>query len=420
MSLLAQLIGATPEKKEQKGDRLLAAGRWGEAKLVYEGVLATLAKRANEKSVPISRLRSKIREARNALAREHRQSADDLIEGGYWEEAHEMLSLAIEISADQDDQRQLERKRRELESRWMPETIPAPLDNFQDDLSAMLPADPDEDYFRALCHTLPDNIRRAYQGYGEDFKRGYLALNQGDFETAVQYLALAHRTVPRPDSHIPLELATAYLNLNRQTEAHALLVAYQRQYPDALPAYQLLCEIYWDQENFEQAIALLNGLPPDLSASLAAASLRGETLERAGQRQAARDHYRQVLKTFGWETRMVHKLARICRHLDETDEARQLYQQIIASCHGCGPGINPQIRHEYAELLFEKGPQDARLIEQYLALAREAPNHAALYYTRVAHIYARQGHDHEARRFREFAGQLDASADGRDGENGKR
>jgi tetratricopeptide (TPR) repeat protein len=417
MSLLARLIGATPEKKEQKGDRLQAAGRWGEAKLVYESALAALAQRLNEKSAQVSRLETKIRETRNALAREHRKSADNMIEGGYWEEAREMLALAIEVSADQDDRRQLERKRRELESRWMPETQPALHADFQDDLSNMSPDDTNEDYFLALCHTLPDNVRRAYQGYGDDFKRGYLALNQGNFETAAQYLELAHRNAPHPDSHIPLELATAYLNLNRQIEAHDLLVTYQRQYPEALPAYQLLCEIYWDQENFDQASALLNNLPPDLSASLAAAALRGETLERAGQRQAARDHYRQFLEIFGWETRMAHKLARICRDLGATDEAHQLYRQIIESCHSCRPGINPQIKHEYAELLFEKGQHDAKLLEQYLSLAREVPKHAALYYSRVAHIYARQGYEHEARRFQKLARQLDASANHSDGKD---
>ena len=33
------------------------------------------------------------------------------------------------------------------------------------------------------------------------------------------------------------------------------------------------------------------------------------------------------------------------RGVDLTDEAHQLYRQIIESCHGCGSAITPQIRH---------------------------------------------------------------------------
>ena len=45
MSLLERLTGATSSKLEQKADRLLAAGRWGEAKIAYEDALAKLARR---------------------------------------------------------------------------------------------------------------------------------------------------------------------------------------------------------------------------------------------------------------------------------------------------------------------------------------------------------------------------------------
>lgn len=416
MSLLERLTGTTPEKQEQKGDRLLAAKRWGEAKLAYESALEKLTRRQHQETDRYRRLQAKIDKAGNALAREHRQSADDLLEGGFQDEARELLALAVEVSADHQLKLALEHQIHALDASRLPQTasdrpILQPTPN--DYPAAALPEESDGEYFLALCHTLPDPIRKAYQNYGDPFRRGYIALNRGDFKAAARHLGKAHRDNPQSDSHIPLELATAYLNLNRREEAHDLLTVYLQHHPDVLPAYQLLCEIYWDQAEFMQAFDLLDRLPPDLSTSLAAAILRGETFERAGEREAARAHYRHFLEIYGWETRIAHNLARICRDLGQTDDAHQLYRQLMASCGGCGPGIAPQIRHEYAELCFEAGQHDTRLLELYLTLVRENANEAALYYTRVADIYANQGHANEARRFRDFARQLGAATNGR-------
>ncbi|MBL0715932.1 MAG: tetratricopeptide repeat protein [Desulfosarcina sp.] len=412
MPLLEWLTGATPEKQEHKGDCLFAAGRWGEAKLEYESALEKLKRRSRKETGPQKQLAAKIRQAREALAREHRQSAADLMDGGYREEAQEMLALAIEVSADEAFQQALEQQVRELQARRFQTTAPESpelLDGPEDDPAERLSEGSHDDYYMALCHTLPNHVRRAYQGYGDNFKFGYMALNRGDFETAAPLLDRAHQTNPQPDSYIPLELATAYLNLDRKSEAHDLLAGFIGHHPETLPAYQLLCEIYWDQKDFEQATSLLEALPPDLSASLAAAVLRGETLNRSGQHEAARDHYRGFIDTYGWNITAAHKLARIYRDLDATHDARKLYEEIMNSCRGCGTRIDAHIKHEYAELCFAEGQHDSTLLEMYLALAREIPEYAALYYERLAHIYARQGNDHEARRFRAFARQTGAS-----------
>ncbi len=412
MSLLERLMGSTPEKQEHKGDRLMAAGQWGEAKLAYERALEKLAKRAGDSGDRPHRLTAKIRQARQALARDHWQQARNLMDGRYWAEAREMLTLAMEVSPDQDFQRTLKQALQDLEDRYFAVDSPATaVDGAkrQGNPVAQSPQTKDDDYFLALCHTLPAPVGQAYQRYGDAFKRGYIALNRGAFENAVHHLEVAHEAHPETDSYIPLELATAYLNLNRQSEAHDLLVPFRRHHPDALPAYQLLCEIYWDQEDFEKALALLDALPSDLSASVAAVLLRGETLTRAGKRETARRHYHRFIDTHGWNMAVAHNLARICLELQDTDHARELYQGIIDRCRGCGARIDPQIRHEYAELCFAESRFDSTLLETYLTLVREIPINAALYYRRVAQIYTHQGHDHEARRFTRFARQAEAN-----------
>ena len=421
MSFLERLTGGSPEQQEHKGDRLMAAGQWGEAKLAYENALAKIEKRAGNPNGR-QQLAAKIQRARQALARDHWQLARDLMDGRYWEEAREMLTLAIDVSTDQDFKCTLEQERQALEARCLQagendSTMPAET-HLESPEGETPPTEDDED-FLALCHTLPPAVRKAYQGYGEDFKRGYMALNRGAFANAARLLEQAHQTHSQPDSYIPLELATAYLNLNRPSEAHDLLVVFRRHHPEALPAYQLLCEIYWDRNDFAQALALLDTLPSELSASVATVRLRGETLTRAGEHEGARRLYRRFLETHGWNTTVAHLLARVYRYLQDNDRARDLYQEIMNRGHGCGARIDPWIRHEYAELCFEKGRYDADLLEIYLTLVREIPVNAAHYYQRAAHIYARQGHDHEARRFRDFARRVAAGPIARDEPKGR-
>ncbi len=423
MSLLERLIGTTPEKLEQKADRLLTAGRWGEAKLAYEDARTKRSRQAGWQAEHMHRLSTKIHQCRNALAREHRQSADDLLEGGFREEAREMLMLAIEVSPEEADRRELKAKLDVLDAQTSEPShtsLPLQIADRPNDVHIGPAAGSAEEYFTALCHTLPDHVRQAYQQYSLDFRRGYVALNQGHFQAAARYLEKAYKEAPHPDSHIPLELATAYLNLDRAIEAHDLLVAYHRRHPEALPACRLLCEIYWDQEDFDQALDLLDTLPAELSASLAAAALRGETLERSGQRESARDLYRRFLDGYGWDPRIAHRLARICRDMNATEEAAALYRQIVESGRSCRGRSDPAIRHEYAELCFEQGAHDAALMDHYLTLASEIPDQAAFYYTRVAQIYSRQGHDREARRFKDLARRIKTVTAGTDREKDAR
>jgi hypothetical protein len=50
------------------------------------------------------------------------------------------------------------------------------------------PSGQGDEYFAALCGTLPADVQKAYRRYGDNFKTGYLALNQGDFVVAARQL----------------------------------------------------------------------------------------------------------------------------------------------------------------------------------------------------------------------------------------
>ncbi|MCJ7829827.1 MAG: hypothetical protein MUP74_00425, partial [Desulfobacterales bacterium] len=319
MSLLKLFSGPSPEKLEEKGDALFAAGHWGQAKLAYERSLDKRQKRSGQDTEAHRRLAERIRETVNALAREHRQTAQNLIEGGYFDEARDLLTLAAEVTADPLFKAELDAQLHALAIPRNHPNGPEPIDSSYglEDSEPLSDEASEDEYFLALCGTLPEEVRDAYLAYGEDFKSGYIALNRGDFQTAAESLSLAMAQNPQPESYIPLELASAWLNLDRSAEARELLENFLEHHPEALPAYQLLCEIHWEAEDFARVDALLTSLPAELAESVAVVLLKGETLLRAGRHADARDFYRHFLETYGWNDTVARELARAHEALNE-------------------------------------------------------------------------------------------------------
>jgi len=413
MSLMKLFSGPTPEKLEMKGDAHLAASQWGQAKQAYERALHKLRKTAASDTRRHQLLQNKIQQTCEALARGHQKDAMNYLDGGYTDEARAALTLALEISGDAAFRDELTEQLAALntgpESDSNPiETISVDAPSRDNDLTSANSTASKAEYFQALCHTLPEAVGKAYQDYGEDFVDGYIALNNGDFDTATTYLERAMSALPRPDSLIPLELATAYVNNGRLEEARELLEEVRFHHPEALPAYQLLCDIYWEQGETAQAEALLASLPPHLAQSRAVMHLKGETLYRAGQIDKARDFYRSFLETYGWDDGMAQELAKAHEALQEQSEARGLYRKIIGRCSSCQARVDPEIKHKYAEISFAEGVKDPDLLEIYLSLVREIPTNAAHYFDRISQIYFAQGNATEGERFRAFALRAEA------------
>ena len=417
MSLINLFSGANPQKLEAKGDALCAEGRWGQAKQAYEKALYKLENAKQPQSRQHRQLREKIRHTREALARGHFEDAQNYLDGDYIDEALETLRLAFEICPEGEFRNELATRIESLETdldRSSAETLTTNLTETAPDIltqETSFDTATKEEHFRALCHTLPEEVDKAYQSYGPEFMDGYLALNKGDFETAIPCLEEAWEANPAPDSYIPLELATAYLNKGRLQEARDLLEQVRYHHPEALPTYQLLCEIAWEQGDIPRAEALLASLPEHLAQSRAVMHLQGETLYRAGRFEEARNFYRHYLETYGWHDGMAQELAKVHEVLNEPDKARELFGEIISSCRSCRTRVDPLIKHKYAELSFAEGHLDTNLLELYLSLAREIPINAAIYFDRDSRIYMTQGNEAEGRRFRNFANRARAEQD---------
>ena len=417
MSFFKKFSGKTPLAHEHRGDELFNANFWGKAKIEYERALDKLERTAAPDPELKARLQEKIIKVKEALARSHKRSADDMLDAGFHDDARELYILALELTEDPALQSELEEKHKLLAfqmDKSIAESLPDDDPPFEDDdfpfeigRSEYPQQDEGEDEtFRALCGALPEDVQKAYLSYGPNFKKGYLALNRGEFSAATDYLSSAMAENPSAGSFIPLELATAHLNLDNHTEAQQLLEALLKDQPQALPAYQLLCEIYWEKNAFDRAEALLGSVPEELTESVAVYVLKGETLFRAGNPAAAKTIYQEFLKEYGWNERIVRALATTHEALNELANARNLYREMMAQCRSCHARIDPFIKERYADLCFDSGMLSTDILELYLALAQEVPDKAADYYEKVSRIYAAEGNSKEAGRFRAISEKI--------------
>lgn len=405
MKLFEIFKGKDPERQEAQGDLLFKSGAFGQAKLEYESAVEKLRKEtANDARIP--ELDNKILRCREALAAEHRKRGEDLVDGGYFDEAREYYSLALDLTQDEGLKEELRRDLRIVESRQAEVVFDEPPEaaSLEPEIpERVIPEFESEDEcVEALFNALPDELRDIYMNYGENFKTGCAALHQGRFKEAVDRLSLALDENPAPDSYVRLELATAYLNLKRHEEALALLNEFAPRNAPAMTC-RMLCEIYWETGSYDRALAFLESLPEDQHAEPFFCELQGGTLYRAGKHRQAESLYLDFLRKGGWDRSIGQALAETYEAVGDYDNARELYGRVISSCMGCRVTVEPEILRKYADLSMETGIQDEKILEIYLGLAEKDPENAASYYGKISRIYAALGHAKESRRFQQIA-----------------
>lgn len=408
MGLFKFFSGKTPAEWERTGDALVRNKSWGEAKLAFESALDKLAKQSQVDPVMNDRILAKLNHSKEALAKMQYREAMALMEAGVAEEAIELFGLAIELTADP--------QLKEALAQQTQKAVLQQRSGIQQSIAFIrdLPEEPEEDaieengddYFNILLGALPNEVQHVYRRYGPNFKQGYLALNQGAFDQAVEYLIEAMEDNPSPQSLVPLELATAYANMGQAASARSLLEELVQHHPDLLPAFQLLCEIYWEDKDFDQAMLLLDTLAPELAQSAGAFQLRGETLMQATRYEEAKSFFQDILKTYGWNESIALGLANAFEALGQLTRARDIYGELISQCSGCGTRIDPSIKRKYADLSLASGHDTTKALEYYLSLIQEDPSNVEQYCKNISRIYLQIGNETESMRFQSIAEDL--------------
>jgi len=384
---------------EKNADALFRMGEYGSAKLEYEKGLLKVTKKTSEAPEAKDRLKEKIAACKKA--------AENLTETGHYEEAEEILQLALELVQDKQLAVEIEERLRAIEDYFIRSETPgiSEPDMASENVGKFVYQESGEEYFTALISTLPKTEQEAYLQYGDPFREGYVKLNQGEFEDAATLLSQALEANSSSKSFIRLELATAHLNLGNDSEGSFLLERFLKDYPESLRAYQPLCEIYWQNEQFDVAQQLLLNCPEPLRDSPVIHLLVGETLFHAGQYHDAESHYLDYLNSRGWDEAIALALARTFEALGSKEKAQKQYSEIMNRCQGCGSPVDPLIKQRYADISLETGDHSTNILELYLGLVQEVPENRTDYYQKISMIYELNGNENEARRFRSFAEQ---------------
>jgi len=402
MGILKNIFRMDPVKIEHKGDSFFSNSDWGRAKIEYEKALDLLQNKGSDYQGLEIKLQDKLQKSKEALALEHKKNGEELIEIGDFDEARELFELAIELTEVQPLISDLEILISKTKNQ---NGVEYQIELTEETVSDDSDFENGDDYFITLCGTLPEEVRAAYISYGESFKEGYVALNNGDFQIAEDCLSRAMDESSEPDTYIPLELASAYMNLERYDDAIQLLEIFLEYHPDALPGYQLICEIYWELQAFDKAESLLNRCPEELKSSSMYFLLYGATKFRSEKYSEAVLLYEDFLKRFEWNEPISMALARTYEKLGNLEKAHEIYGEIISQCSSCHTRIDPIVKRKFADISFDLGQRSNVILEMYLSLVQEDPMDTAFYFNRVSELYNSLGNDQEASRFERFAEQ---------------
>jgi tetratricopeptide (TPR) repeat protein len=400
MGLFSFLTGKAPEEMELAGDKFFKAAEFGAAKMEYEKAAGKAESKFPEKVNLIERLYGKITDAKEALAQKHLENSEHLMESDNCDEALDLLELALELTQNEDLKQDIQNRLNEMNRAF--ESGDADVSKVYLSGSEPFPSAEETDndeYFLILCNSLPEDIRKEYRTYDKTFKKGFIALNSGDFQTAVKMFTESLNAEGRSQPLVPLELSTALVHLNQFDQARTLLEDFIEENNQDVRAYQMLCDIYWVSGNHDNAIILIDQCPSPLKESFPIQMLLGETCFQMERYHEAESLFIACEKDFGPNEILSRSLAKTYEALGDLETARDIYEKILNGCTKCGVRSDPFILRRYAELRFACDERSTQLLELYLSILQEDPDNKDEYFQRIHALYTAMGNTAEAARY---------------------
>ncbi|NOY52206.1 MAG: tetratricopeptide repeat protein [Deltaproteobacteria bacterium] len=301
MSFLRSIFGGSPEKDLNRAEEHIAAGQWGDARLL----LGRLLKKIGKKDAPLlEEVERKLAEVTAHLARSHEAEGDRLYDSGMADEAVERYHLALSLFEEESDRERVEEKL----SREAPNSAP-PLsverlfvdENYcpggqcsSDHEAAVFEGDP-KDYFEILVHTLDPDRAEAYRALGEDFALAYAYTNLEDFSKAISCYEKALQAHPdHPILH--KEMGRALLFLGESERAVASLRRAWESDPKDLELGYVFASALHEREQGEEALSVLDRLLEAHPDEIGAFLMMGDIHLKAGDMERSLERYRAVLE----------------------------------------------------------------------------------------------------------------------------
>ncbi len=411
MGLFSFLTGKAPEEIELIGDNFFKAKEFGAAKIEYEKAVNKIKSKFPEKENLLTRLSEKIKSSKEALALAHQQNGEHLIQSQSYAEAEDLLHLAYELTENANLKEKIKTTLKKLHQNIASDFVSDDPVDLKVHMSGSEPfptteeIDDDEEYFSILCNPLPEDVRKAYQDYDQVFKQGFIALNNGDFETAVEKFTDSINRSDHEQRLIPLELATAWIHMEQYDRAQNLLEEFIEANDQEIRAYQMLCDIYWVAENYDDAMELIEQCPASVKETFPVRMLLGETYYQMGEYRDAEKLFLECENSSVQNEIVTRSLAKTYEAMGNLEKARDIYVQILDGCTKCGVRSDPFILRRYAELCFACGERTTRLLELYLSILQDDPDNKSESCQRIYELYNALGNPSEANRYLSFIKQ---------------
>ncbi len=341
MSFLRNLFGGKDSRTHlDKGNRLLAEGRYAEARFCYDDALERLG--SDETSLR-DEIMARMGEAGDALAVINLEEAERCLAEGEADKARVHLDLAREFAVTSENATRVTNLSRRLSDGMPIGVVPRVQDvNCGSCASGSLaPTQEDalsvatdghlssEERFELMTAALPEDLPVRYRALGSRFAQAYLLVHDGDDTAAAQIFASI--TIPAFQDIILYERA---LIVHRQGEMRGCekLLRESLSVNDRNPlCCMALVDLWVTTDRAGEALNLLDYMIAAELMPIQAIMTKGDIQEHLGMEEGALASYALLLETPGKKDAAI-KIIPILEKLGRSEEARHVFKQYVKGC----------------------------------------------------------------------------------------
>lgn len=388
------LFGWNAEKKLAKGEEQLAKGLFYEARLTFEEIIV----HEKVESSIASQAKGGWRKARAALIANQMSEAENLLRSGDTAQAADCWRAIIELAGndlDCSEARDLLARHggkpslrsqvlEGLDSVAAEERLPAEEEEEQEEYAA---EDPDQ-IFEVYLQTLPEGQAEAYRALGEAFRDGYLLIQEGRAQEALDRFAAAGDQEAR-SPYFQLEVAQALLLAERNEEAVAGLEAVEGAPEIRRRVAEMRAILHERLGRHDEAEAEAKIVWED-GKSIDGAIFYAELLVDHGRFEPALEILKPMVHPARPQAEIDRLAARAHAGLGQTGETRSLLERLVESFFQGPIGMRDAppfpllAARDLVELYMAGGESMDRIRSLIQHLIRHDPEHAGTYKARLA------------------------------------
>lgn len=338
MNFLKKLFVRKPEDFVSKGDALLIAGSFYEARLAFEDGLNCCGNDPDLESLK-NQLLSKIKDANRLLAQLNIEEAQHALSRGTHDKAIEHLELAKTLTDDSGIREKAEHLLSELIEKPNDQAVLAPAsscsscssctDETHTSLNEVDNTLDTDEHYQLLIHQLPEELYDRYSKLGEDFAYMYIAASHDQHDDALKLLESWFGGSDR-DIYF-YEKGKILHRLGKVAESEVCMRDAIREMPANPLPHLGLALLYMEENRLVDAAHQVEAM---ISANIftgQALMMRGEIFELSGDAESAIRQYGSLLET-PLARSAAERLHGLLIAADRQPEAAHIFKQYLGKC----------------------------------------------------------------------------------------